>query len=190
MNREAKLEKYKTLLLSWTAKVNLIGPEVRRNLESHVAEALAGAEFLSPEGEVLDFGSGGGLPGIPMAIAAEGKARFHLVEADIRKWSFLKFACRECELNCLVHGDRLDQVIRRLPPELQFDLVTSRAVGHPSAWLPQLRGRLSPAGRIALFQSSTDIPELDGFTAGPVHRLSRGTANFIVTLNAVPRGTQ
>lgn len=189
MNKDAQLEKYKTLLLSWTAKVNLIGPEVRRNLESHIKESLAGAEFLSPEGECLDFGSGGGLPGIPMAIASEGKARFHLIEADTRKWSFLKFVCRECELKCVVHGDRLENVIRRLPPALQFDLVTSRAVGHPSSWIPQLRGRLSPAGRIALFQSSEDIPDLDGFTAGPIHRLTRGSTNFIVTLNAVPRGT-
>src|SRR5215210_621001 len=123
---------YKSELLKWTAKVNLIGPEARENLDEHIAEALTAAEILKPEGEVLDFGSGGGLPAIPMAIASPG-ARFHLVEADQKKWAFLKFAVRECELNCQVHGDRLQRLIPRLDPQQKFSLVTSRAVGYPEA---------------------------------------------------------
>ena len=61
------LEIYKRELLRWNEKVNLIGPEARANLEEHVSEALSVAEILKPEREVLDFGTGGGLPAIPMA---------------------------------------------------------------------------------------------------------------------------
>ena len=57
-----RIDLYKRLLLKWTEKVNLIGPEARKNLDEHVQEALAAAEILKPAGEVLDFGSGGGLP--------------------------------------------------------------------------------------------------------------------------------
>ena len=89
------LELYKSLLLSWDERMNLIGPEARANLDTHIREALEAGEILQPEGEVLDFGSGGGLPAIPMAIA-HPKARFHLVEASQKKWAFLKHVVRAC----------------------------------------------------------------------------------------------
>src|SRR5262245_34577165 len=62
------LDLYKRELLKWTARVNLIGPEARAHLDDHIAEAVTAAEILKPQGDVLDFGSGGGLPAIPMAI--------------------------------------------------------------------------------------------------------------------------
>src|SRR5215212_1353343 len=113
---------YKTELLRWTAKVNLIGPEAKEHLDEHIAEALTAAEILQPSGEVLDFGSGGGLPAIPMAIVSP-EARFHLVEADQRKWAFLKHIVRECGLSCRVYGDRLSRLLPRLPADLRFSLV-------------------------------------------------------------------
>src|SRR5437016_12261694 len=90
----ASLDTYKRELLKWNEKINLIGPEAREHLDDHIAEALAAAEILKPEGEVLDFGSGGGLPAIPMAIVSTS-APFHLVEADQKKWAFLKQVVRE-----------------------------------------------------------------------------------------------
>src|SRR5205085_7821194 len=86
---------YQRLLLTWNEKINLIGPEAKEHLDEHIAEALAAAEILKPSGDVLDFGSGGGLPAIPMAIVSPG-ATFHLVEADQKKWAFLKHVVREC----------------------------------------------------------------------------------------------
>ena len=121
------LETYKRELLRWNERINLIGPEVKANLDDHVDEALAAAGILKPGGEVLDFGSGGGLPAIPMAIVSQG-ARFHFVEADRKKWAFLKHIVRECELNAVVYGDRLARAVTRFPPDLRFSLVTSRAV--------------------------------------------------------------
>src|SRR5438105_10545546 len=110
----SSLDTYKRELLKWNEKINLIGPEAREHLDDHIAEALAAAGILKPEGEVLDFGSGGGLPAIPMAIVSPN-ARFHLVEADQKKWAFLKHAARECGLNSLVHGDRLSSLLPKLP---------------------------------------------------------------------------
>ena len=178
---DPRLTLYKELLLTWTAKVNLIGPEARANIDAHIEEAIAAAEILRPEGEVLDFGSGGGLPAIPMAIVSPG-ARFHLVEADQKKWAFLKHVVRECSLRATVYGDRLARVLDRLPSDLRFSLVTSRAVGKPEGWVPSLTPHLDPGARVALFQSSERVPELEGFARGAAWQLPRGEANWLATL--------
>jgi len=175
------LETYKRELLRWNERIKLIGPEVRANLDDHVAEALAAADVLKPGGEVLDFGSGGGLPAIPMAIVSPG-ARFHLVEADRKKWAFLKHIVRECELNAVVYGDRLARAVTRFPPDLRFSLVTSRAVGNPEDWVPLLAPRMDAGGRVALFQGSPGLPAISGFEPGEVFALPRGTSNYLVTL--------
>jgi 16S rRNA (guanine527-N7)-methyltransferase len=181
---DERLQRYKSLLLQWNEKVNLIGPEAREHIDEHIAEALEGARLLKPEGNVLDFGSGGGLPAIPMAIVSPN-ARFHLVEADQKKWAFLKHVVRECSLNAQVYGDRLARVLTRLPSDLRFQLATSRAVGYPEEWVGSLRPFLSDGAKVGLFQSSSEVAEIAGFARGEVFRLSRG---FLVTLS-VPRGT-
>src|SRR5258707_10854861 len=181
MPRASCLELYKRELLAWTAKVNLIGPEAIEHLDDHIAEAVAAAELLKPAGEVLDFGSGGGLPAIPMAIVAPA-ARFHLVEVDKKKWSFLKHVARECGLNAVIYGDRLQAVLPRFPSTLEFSLVTSRAVGNPEEWVPMLSGRMKQGGRVALFQGSPEVAPIRGFDRGDVFRLPRGSSNYLVTL--------
>ena len=173
------LDQYKRLLLSWNERINLIGPDARDNLDVHINEALEAAEILQPAGNVLDFGSGGGLPAIPMAIVRP-TARFHLVESNQKKWAFLKHVVRACQLNAVVYGDRLDRVLKRLPPDLTFSLVTSRAVGKPEEWLPSLAPRMEPNGRAALFEGTAEVPAINGFRKDGAHRLPRG---YLVTFH-------
>ena len=113
-----------------------------------------------------------------MAIASSA-ARFRLVEADQKKWAFLKHVARECGLNAVIYGDRLDRVLKRFPAELRFSLVTSRAVGNPEEWVPSLAERVS--GRFALFQSTPDAPPFA--EAVEVFPLPRGHSNFLVTFH-------
>jgi 16S rRNA (guanine527-N7)-methyltransferase len=178
---EIQLDTYKRELLRWNARINLIGPEARANLDAHIAEALAAAEILKPQNDVLDFGSGGGLPAIPMAIVSPN-AKFTLVEVDQKKWAFLKHIVRKCGLSASVVGDRLSRALERFPPDLRFSLVTSRAVGDPEEWVPPLREWLEPGGRVALFQGTDGVPAIDGIGSSEVHRLPRGASNFLVVL--------
>jgi len=175
------LTTYKTLLLQWNEKINLIGPEARAHIDDHIAEAVYAAEILKPHGDVMDMGSGGGLPAIPMAIVSP-EARFHLVEADQKKWAFLKHVVRECGLNAVVYGDRLARALARFPPDLRFSLVVSRAVGKAEEWVPSLREHLEDGARIALFQGSPEAPAIIGFGQGEAVALPRGDANYLVTL--------
>lgn len=188
MTPEARVERYRTLLLDWNRRINLIGPEAVAHLSEHIAEAEEAAEVLAPVGNVLDFGSGGGLPAIPMAIRAPG-ATFHMVEADQRKWAFLKFVARECELKAVVHGDRLERLVVRLDPELRFTLVTSRAVGYPEQWIGLVRPFLARDGVIALFQRDDSLKEIEGFGVDRVIPLSRGDRNALMLLRPT-EGTQ
>lgn len=178
---DPRLGLYRTELLKWTAKVNLVGPEAREHLDEHIAEAVVAAEVLGPRGEVLDFGSGGGLPAIPMAIVSP-EARFHLVEADQKKWAFLKHVVRECGLSAQVYGDRLSRLLPRLPVDLRFSLVVSRAVGSPEEWVPLLREHLEDGARVALFQGTPDLPAIAGFRRGEVIPLPRGESNYLAIL--------
>ena len=173
-----RLNTYRTELLKWNQRVNLIGPEARAHLDEHIQEALAAAEILKPAGNVLDVGSGGGLPAIPMAIVSP-EARFHLVEADQKKWAFLKHVVRECGLNAVVHGDRLQRLLGRLP---RFSLVVSRAVGFAEEWVPLLGEHLEDGARVALFQGTPDAPEIAGFRREPAVRLPRGSSNYLAML--------
>jgi 16S rRNA (guanine527-N7)-methyltransferase len=181
VSREDRLATYKHELLRWNERINLVGPEAVANLDAHIEEALIAANILKPSNNVLDFGSGGGLPAIPMAIVSP-EARFHLVEADKKKWAFLKHIVRACELNAVIYGDRLARAVTQFPPELRFSLVTSRAVGNPEEWVPSLAPWMERGGRVALFQSNQDLPEINGFGKGEVFPLPRGTSNFLTTL--------
>lgn len=178
---DSRIALYKSELLKWNARVNLIGPEAAQNLDAHIAEALFAAETLKPRGEVLDFGSGGGLPAIPMAIVSPD-ARFHLVEADQKKWAFLKHVVRECGLNSVVHGDRLARLLGRLPADLRFSLVVSRAVGNPEDWVASLKDHLEDGARVALFQGTLEAPEIAGFRPERAVPLPRGESNYLVVL--------
>lgn len=178
---QSRLDLYKSELLKWNAKVNLIGPEAVDHIDEHIDEAVAAARILQPRGEVMDFGSGGGLPAIPMAIVAPD-ARFHLVESDQKKWAFLKHIARECALSCQVHGDRLSRLLPRLPADLRFSLVVSRAVGNPEEWVPLLKDHLEDGARIALFQGSPEAPEIAGFSRGEAVPLPRGESNYLVVM--------
>lgn len=179
--QQSLLEIYRRELLLWNERVNLIGPEAVANLDDHIHEAVFAAEELRAAGNVLDFGSGGGLPAIPMAIMSPA-ARFHLVEVDVKKWSFLKHVVRECKLNAVVVGDRLQRALGRFPPSLRFSLVTSRAVGSPEEWVPLLENRMEPGGRVALFQGSPDVAPIARFRRSGCVRLPRGSSNYLVTL--------
>ncbi len=180
---DARIDVYKRELLAWNAKINLIGPEAKANIDDHIAEALQAAEMLRPAGEVLDFGSGGGLPAIPMAIVSP-EARFHLVESDQKKWAFLKHVVRECQLNSVVYGDRLGRVLPRIPSELRLSLVTSRAVGKPEEWLPSLAPFMEAGGRVALFQGISDSLEIHHFRKVSATKLKRG---FLVMFHVEQR---
>ena len=123
-----RLKEYEKLLFKWNAKINLVS---RSTLDSfwnrHVLDS---AQFLSSVGEKagkwVDLGSGGGLPGLVVAILSdeiEPVNKLFLVEADARKAVFLKTVCRELGLKVEVYNNRIEE----LPP-ISANIVSARAL--------------------------------------------------------------
>jgi 16S rRNA (guanine527-N7)-methyltransferase len=119
-----QLAAYLALLLKWNSKLNLTavresGEIVRR----HLVECVQCAQALPEVGTLFDFGSGAGLPGVPIAIVRP-EIRITLGESQGKKAAFLREVVRTLGLNAVV----FDQRIEKMPAELLYDAVTLRAV--------------------------------------------------------------
>jgi 16S rRNA (guanine527-N7)-methyltransferase len=133
---QAELERFAALLLKWNAVQNLVSRETEASLwERHVVDSLQVLPLIGhPAANVLDVGSGGGLPALPLAIALKGSgARFTLAEPTTKKVAFLRTAIRELQLPATVHAGRVQESDSR---ETSFDLITSRALAELHALLP------------------------------------------------------
>jgi 16S rRNA (guanine527-N7)-methyltransferase len=123
------LESYAHLLLKWQRIQNLVSRETVTTLwPRHMADSLQLTKFLpaSDSLNLLDLGSGGGFPALPLAVARKGKLRAILVESNARKASFLRTVARELQLDVTVLAERSEAVN---PQALgTIDVVTARAL--------------------------------------------------------------
>ena len=115
---------YLELLLRWNQRLSLTAVrEPDQIIQRHFVECAFVAQRLPRDiADLLDYGSGAGLPGIPIAICRP-EIRVTLAEAHGKKASFLREAFRVLNLGCEVHDGRVETM-----PECRFDAVTMRAV--------------------------------------------------------------
>ncbi|MCF3974345.1 16S rRNA (guanine(527)-N(7))-methyltransferase RsmG [Paracoccus salsus] len=97
-----RLAAYESLIIRWNARINLVAPSTIANLrDRHIQDCLQIARHAQPDGGLwADLGSGGGLPGIVLAIVfAHTRTEFNLIESDQRKAAFLRTVIRELGLS-------------------------------------------------------------------------------------------
>lgn len=154
-----RLETYFRLLAAWNAKTNLtslnvldVSPDA---LDRLLIEPLIAARSV-PAGatRILDVGSGGGSPAIPLALARP-QARLLMVESKARKSVFLREAIRAVGLSTAdVATARFEELLTRPDLHEAHDLVTVRAVRIESRVLVGLQAFVRPGGLIFLFRGS------------------------------------
>ncbi len=158
------LSAYAELLLRWNARINLTAA---RSIESlvgeHFPDAFALARKLDQPARVVDVGSGGGLPAIPLALL-RGHLTVELVEPIAKKAAFLRTAIRE-----LAIGDRVSVRVARgealaravaADRSLAFDVAISRATLAPPKWLALGARLVRPGGRLFALTIADALPEL------------------------------
>lgn len=166
----AGLTTYYELLSRWNRKINLTALDnpdeaIDRLL---IEPVIAARHFRAPNLRLMDVGSGGGSPAIPMKLAAPA-VRLTMVEVKARKSAFLREAIRQLSLtDTVVETSRYEELLAR--PELHesFDLVSLRAVRVEARVLGTLQAFVRPGGSIFLFRGpsgpeapSTLVPPLE-----------------------------
>ena len=190
---EARLDRYVDLLQEWQAKTNLIAPSTLPQLWTrHIADSLQLLDLAPAAKRWLDFGSGGGFPGVVLAcaLAERDGASVRLVERNAKKAAFLREALRVTGgVGTVILADIGDYVDSLREP---VDCVTARAV----APLHMLLGYAEPlikSGAKALFLKGQDVEsELTEATKywkiTPRLHPSRTTGQgWIVELDAIDR---
>ena len=155
-----RLTRYGDLFLRWNERINLGGRISADELvERHFLDAFAVARFVGLEDSVVDVGSGGGLPVIPLALVRE-KAAFEIYEPIAKKVAFLRTVVRELGLGSRVKI-RPEKVQEALAPALvrRFDVATSRATFSPSKWLGMGRNLVRRGGKVIAFGTDEDPGE-------------------------------
>jgi len=151
----ARLQLFAELLLRWNRTINLISRRDEAVVwERHIEDSLALIPAL-PEGIALaaDMGSGGGFPGIVLAVATG--CHFHLVESDQRKSTFLREAARVTAAPVTVHAARIeDAILPKLP------LITARALAPLDTLLGWAAPHLAPGGICVFPKGRTAAEEL------------------------------
>lgn len=142
----AALAHFVELLLRWNRVHNLTGIRgVDEILDRHLVESLALRASLKGE-RIADVGSGGGLPGMPLAIVEPGRA-FTLIESRAKRVHFLRHAAAELGLaNVEVAHCRAED----LPVDRPFATVLARAVAPPAELLEICRHLTAPGSVLLL----------------------------------------
>ena len=124
----------------WNAKINVISRKDMDNFyEHHVLHSLAIAKVqpFKPMAEVLDVGTGGGFPGIPLAIIFP-ETKFHLIDSIGKKIKVVQNVAEQLELSNV----RTEQ-IRAEQLRGSYDFIVSRAVADLGQFTQWVRGRIS-----------------------------------------------
>lgn len=160
----AQLSAYYELLERWNRKINLTALDnPDEAIDRLLLEPVAAARhFPSADASLMDIGSGGGSPAIPMKLCAPG-LRLTMVEAKARKSAFLREAVRALRLErTAVETARYEELLAR--PELHetFDVLSLRAVRVEVRTLFTLQAFVRRGGLLFLFRGpgGPDAPEV------------------------------
>ncbi len=156
----ARLLDYLELLARWNARFNLTAIRAPADMVTrHLLDALAIAPYLHGK-HAADLGSGAGVPGLVLAIAAPAR-QWLLVDANGKKARFLRAAVRELELdNVRVGQQRVQQLAGR------FDCITTRAFASLADMLVWGDHLLAPDGRWLAMKGQRPDAELAALPAG------------------------
>lgn len=155
-----RLIAYEALVGKWNAKINLVAPSTLPEFNSrHIQDSIQIFDHVQfPEGNWVDLGSGGGLPGIVVSIYAQkAPLTVSLVESDQRKSAFLRTVIRELSLqNVSILTGRIENV-----SPLAANFVSARALAPLSVLLSMVRRHMHQDGTAIFLKGRSWKAECD-----------------------------
>jgi len=155
------LEIYYQLLAKWNAKINLTAFQLTPEgddaaIDRLLIEPVVAARYIPENARtLLDAGSGGGSPAIPLKLASRNLA-LRMVEVKTRKAVFLREAVRALNLkDAEVETSRFEELLPRAELHEALDLVSIRAVRIELRTLNTLQAFLRPGGKLLLFRGAS-----------------------------------
>jgi 16S rRNA (guanine527-N7)-methyltransferase len=196
---DSRLSRYRDLLAA--APLNLTSVRDPQEIDRrHIGESLAVVRALEQAGRlpagarVIDIGSGGGLPGIPLAVA-RSDARVTLLEATGKKAAFLEHAAHDLDLaNVRVLAARAEEAAHSVEEREAYDLAVARAVAPLATLLELTLPFVRVGGALAAVKGSRAEEEviaaqgaLQRCGGGPVESLPLATDAPSLRLLIVPK---
>ncbi len=156
----ARFARYFDLLMRWNSRLNLTAVrDAEGILSRHFIESIACAQSLPEEIKtLLDYGSGGGFPGIPIGLCCP-EIHVTLAESQNKKAAFLNEAIRVLEINAKVHAARAETISSK------FDGVTLRAVDKMEAAVSSALKMIRPRGWLIVMTTRQGIELLQKATS-------------------------
>lgn len=151
-----KIGRYLELLKHWNSRVNLTAVRApEQAVQRHFGESLLMARHLPAFRTLLDFGSGAGFPGLPIAMAFPD-SQVTMGESHAKKAAFLREAAWMVGTSATVFADRVE----KMPEERVFDVVTLRAVDMMQEAMNAAVLRVRAGGVLAFFAAQHESVEL------------------------------
>ena len=154
---EARLDKFVTVFLLWQSKLNLVASSTLHELWTrHIADSLQLLPLAVEARVWVDFGSGGGFPGMPIAcaLADQPGAKVHLIESNGKKAAFLREAVRATGVPAIIHEERAEKYGESCAEAVH--VVTARALA-PLKILCDQAFPLISQGAVGLFLKGQDV---------------------------------
>lgn len=156
--------------------------DIQRIFTYHIIDSIAAAPLIPFNARCADFGSGAGLPGIPLTIIRPD-LNMLLIESVKKKCRFLQLAITELKLgNAQVLCER-GEVLQ----PLGCDIILSRLTGHWDRTLRYAVRHLKPVGAIILYKSPNVIEEIDEKLLQKLNLAISRTIDLKLPLSSVPR---
>jgi 16S rRNA (guanine527-N7)-methyltransferase len=146
-------------LLQWSKRVNLTA--IRDPYEiavKHFVDSLVPVVFFTPRSRVLDMGSGGGFPGLPLKVLHPA-IDLTMVDAVRKKTSFIQHVARQLKLDHTRALHMRVENLARQPSVAEFDTIVCRAFSSLSFSVEHALPILSAGGQIVLWKGH--LPEAD-----------------------------
>jgi len=151
-----RLLRYLSLVEKWNRVYSITAIRSEEKMVSvHLLDSLSIAPHVSGK-QVLDVGSGAGLPGIPLAIA-KPELKVTLLDSNHKKAAFLRHAVAELGLR---NAEVVCERVETWRPARKFDCIVSRALGELAEFVTLAGHLLAPDGVLAAMKGTKPVEEM------------------------------